>query len=88
MKDKGPLWESIVRKYGLAPHPYDALAYWPAADFVLNCGYDVMTSTVKARKAGIPWGRRHLGDVRTHVHWIPPPAPDPLTVGRPWPHDE
>jgi nucleoside-diphosphate-sugar epimerase len=52
MKDKGPLWQSIVRKYGLAPHPYDALAYWPAGDFVLNCGYDVMTSTVKARKAG------------------------------------
>jgi len=54
MGDKGPLWDSIVKKYGLAPHPYEALAYWPAGDFVLNCGYDVMTSTVKIRKAGFP----------------------------------
>jgi nucleoside-diphosphate-sugar epimerase len=52
MKDKGPVWAGIVKKYGLTSHPYDDLAYWPAGDFVLNCGYDVMTSTVKIRKAG------------------------------------
>lgn len=54
MKDKGPVWGEIVKKHGLVPHPYDDLAYWPAGDFVLNCGYDVMTSTVKIRKAGFP----------------------------------
>ncbi len=52
MQDKGPLWQSIAKKHGLADHPYEALAYWPAGDFVLGCGYDVMTSNVKARKAG------------------------------------
>jgi len=52
MGDKAPLWDRIVKTYDLVPHPYEALAYWPAGDFVLNCGYDVMTSTVKIRKAG------------------------------------
>lgn len=52
MGDKASLWERIQKKHNLAPHPYSALAYWPAGDFVLNCAYDVMTSTVKIRQAG------------------------------------
>lgn len=52
MGDKGPLWARIAKKHNLAPYPYEALAYWPAGDFVLGSGYDVMTSTVKIRKAG------------------------------------
>jgi nucleoside-diphosphate-sugar epimerase len=52
MADKGPVWDAIVKKHGLVHHPLEALAYWPAGDFVLGSGYDVMTSTIKIKKAG------------------------------------
>ncbi len=52
MADKGPLWERIVARHGLDPHPVDRLAAWPFADYVFGCDWDVMSSTTKARQAG------------------------------------
>jgi nucleoside-diphosphate-sugar epimerase len=54
MKDKGPLWESITQKYGLQSTPYEHLVSWQFGDFILNSGFDNISSTIKARRAGFP----------------------------------
>ena len=52
MADKGPLWERMVAKHGLRPIPYDQLVSWPFGDFIMNSGFDNISSTIKARRAG------------------------------------
>ncbi len=52
MADKGPLWELIVSKYGLRPIPFEDLVAWPFADYVFGCDWDVMSDTLKIRRAG------------------------------------
>jgi nucleoside-diphosphate-sugar epimerase len=52
MKDKAPVWEKIVKEHRLVPTPYEGIALWHAGDFVLRCGYDVVSSTTKIRRAG------------------------------------
>lgn len=52
MADKGPLWAKIVEKHGLQPIAYEALVAWPFADYVFGCDWDVMTDTLKIRRAG------------------------------------
>ena len=52
MQDKGPIWDRIVKKHNLAPTPYGNIVNWEAGDFVLGCGYDVISSTTKIRQAG------------------------------------
>jgi nucleoside-diphosphate-sugar epimerase len=52
MKDKAPVWESIVKQHKLVATPWQGIALWGAADFVLRCGYDVVSSTTKIRQAG------------------------------------
>jgi nucleoside-diphosphate-sugar epimerase len=52
MADKGPVWDAMVRKYGLQPIPYDQLVSWPFGDFIFNSGFDNISSTIKARRAG------------------------------------
>jgi nucleoside-diphosphate-sugar epimerase len=52
MADKGPLWDSMVRKYGLQPIPYERLVSWAFGDFIFNSGFDNISSTIKARVAG------------------------------------
>ena len=52
MSDKAGLWDGIVRKYGLESVPYDKLVSWQFGDFILNSGFDNITSTIKARRAG------------------------------------
>jgi nucleoside-diphosphate-sugar epimerase len=52
MTDKAPLWDQIVRKYGLQPIPYKQLVSWSFGDFILNSGFDNISSTIKARRAG------------------------------------
>jgi nucleoside-diphosphate-sugar epimerase len=52
MADKGPLWERITAKHGLRPIPYSELVSWPFGDFILNSGFDNVSSTIKARRAG------------------------------------
>ena len=52
MSDKGPLWERMSAKYGLRPIPYGDLVSWAFGDFILNSGFDNISSTIKARRAG------------------------------------
>jgi len=52
MADKGSLWNSIVARYQLQPIPYEQVASWAFGDFIFNSGFDNLTSTIKARRAG------------------------------------
>lgn len=52
MSDKGPLWDSVVQKYGLQPIPYEQVASWPFGDFIFHSAFDNISSTIKARRAG------------------------------------
>ena len=52
MADKGDLWARITEKYGLRPIRYESLVSWPFGDFIFNSGFDNISSTIKARRAG------------------------------------
>ena len=53
MADKAPLWESMVRKYGLQPLPFAEVAAWAFGDFMFNTfEWDLMTSMTKIRQLG------------------------------------
>ena len=52
MTDKEPLWRRMAERYGLQPIPYDKLVSWPFGDFIFNSGFDNISSTIKARRAG------------------------------------
>jgi nucleoside-diphosphate-sugar epimerase len=52
MEDKGPVWDAMVRKYDLEPIPYPKLVSWGFGDFIFNSGFDNISSTIKARRAG------------------------------------
>jgi nucleoside-diphosphate-sugar epimerase len=52
MADKAPLWARMVEKYGLQAIPYETLVSWPFGDFLFNSGFDNISSTIKARRAG------------------------------------
>jgi len=52
MADKGPLWAEMQKKYDLLPIAYEQLVSWPFVDYCLTRDYDVMTDTIKIRKAG------------------------------------
>ena len=52
MADKGPLWARLVERHGLQPIPYQALVSWAFGDFIFNSGFDNVSSTIKARRAG------------------------------------
>lgn len=52
MTDKGPLWADMQRRHGLRPIPYEELVSWPFVDYCLTRDYDVMSDTLKIRKAG------------------------------------
>lgn len=52
MTDKAELWSEIVTKFDLLNTPYEKLVSWNFADFILNSGFDNVSSTIKARKAG------------------------------------
>jgi nucleoside-diphosphate-sugar epimerase len=52
MSEKGPLWNSIVARYGLHPTPYEQIANWSFVDWMLNFGEEAILSTIKIRKAG------------------------------------
>ncbi len=54
MTDKAPLWDEIVRKHNLQQIPYDQLVFWSFRDFIFNSGFDHISSTIKARRAGFP----------------------------------
>jgi len=52
MADKEPLWAEIVARHGLKPYTLAELTKWDYIDGALANGYDQMSSTTKARKAG------------------------------------
>lgn len=52
MADKAPVWDRIVARHGLVPHPYHEIVSWPYGDFVFTPEYDVISSTTKARRFG------------------------------------
>ena len=52
MADKGPLWEEMTRKYSLQTDPYEQVVRWQFGDFIFNSGFDNISSTIKARRAG------------------------------------
>jgi hypothetical protein len=52
MADKGPLWDRIVRKYGLTPLPFEALGQWAFGDNILARDMDDISSMTKARQFG------------------------------------
>ncbi len=52
MADKGTLWREIAERHGLQPIPYEDMAAWPFADYVFGCDWDVMSDTLKIRRAG------------------------------------
>jgi len=52
MADKAPLWDRMVAMYGLQPNAYDQIASWPFGDFIFASGFDNISSTIKARRAG------------------------------------
>ena len=52
MTDKEPVWNGMVRKHGLQPIAYNMLVSWPFGDFIFNSGFDNISSTIKARRAG------------------------------------
>jgi nucleoside-diphosphate-sugar epimerase len=52
MADKGPVWESIVKKYGLRTISYEQLVSWGYGDFAFRQDFDNVSSTIKVRQAG------------------------------------
>lgn len=58
MRDKAPVWDAIVEKYGLLKYDMDYLVgSWDAVDLFLDYGvrdHPALVSTIKARKHGFP----------------------------------
>lgn len=52
MADKGPAWAHIVAKYGLREIPYERIVSWRYGDFAFGSGYDIISSTIKAKLHG------------------------------------
>ncbi len=52
MEDKAEPWDRIVRDHNLQPIPYSQVASWTFGDFIFNSGFDNISSTIKARRAG------------------------------------
>lgn len=52
MADKAPLWETMIRKYGLQPFAFDQVAAWPFGDYVFGSDWDVMSNLTKSRQHG------------------------------------
>jgi hypothetical protein len=45
-------WEEMTRKHDLRNIPYGQVVRWQFGDFIFNSGFDNITSTIKARRAG------------------------------------
>ncbi len=52
MADKEPLWNNMVEKYGLEPHPYSHVSSWGFGDAVFSWDYDMFADGSKARRFG------------------------------------
>ncbi len=52
IRDKGPVWQAVVKKHKLRTTDVQQLALWPYGDYQLSPQWDVMSSMEKARKLG------------------------------------
>ena len=52
MADKGPVWDRIVKQYGLKPCKFEEIAAWKFGDFVFSAEWDVISDMGKARRSG------------------------------------
>jgi nucleoside-diphosphate-sugar epimerase len=52
MRDKAPLWDTMVKRHGLQPHRFEEIVAWPFGDYVFNCDWDVMSNVTKSRQHG------------------------------------
>jgi len=52
MADKGPVWDTLVRKYGLRPISYPDIVQWPYGDMVFAPEFDVISGLNKLREFG------------------------------------
>ena len=52
MADKKPLWDGMVEKYGLQNTAFSDAANWAFGNYVFGNEWDVMSDTIKIRKAG------------------------------------
>ena len=51
-RDKQPVWDAVVQRYGLVDTPLDEIADWAFADFHWSQGYDVVSDPAKLHAAG------------------------------------
>lgn len=52
MSDKGPVWEAIAKRHGLASTRIEDVVPWNFGDFLWGLEHDVVSSTTKIRLAG------------------------------------
>ncbi len=52
MSDKAPIWDAMVKKYGLLDYSFRDAASWPFGEAVFNIDYDVISDTTKSRRFG------------------------------------
>jgi nucleoside-diphosphate-sugar epimerase len=52
MSDKALVWDALCRRRGLDPIPFDQVANWDYADYILSRKWDVMSDMTKARMHG------------------------------------
>jgi nucleoside-diphosphate-sugar epimerase len=52
MADKAPVWDRIVAKHNLQPHPFNDVVSWGFADAIFGTEWDIARSTLKARRHG------------------------------------
>jgi nucleoside-diphosphate-sugar epimerase len=52
MADKGPVWDAMVARHGLAPHAYEEVSSWAFGDAVFSWDYDFLADGSKARRHG------------------------------------
>ena len=52
MADKAEIWSEIIQEHGLNKYSFDQVASWRFGDFIFNCEFDNITSTIKARTSG------------------------------------
>ncbi|MFK8252987.1 SDR family oxidoreductase [Ancylobacter terrae] len=52
MAGKEKLWDAIVARHGLEPHPLSMLVNWNFANYAFSNDWDVMSDTTKCRRYG------------------------------------
>lgn len=52
MADKAPLWDAMVARHGLQPTAFERAANWAFGNYVFGNEWDIMSDTLKARRAG------------------------------------